>query len=63
VGEWRASERAVLANTGWRCSVFWFENGEWQRPVTVFSGYKTSEAVLAAARSEAGRLNAEGQQP
>ena len=57
MGEWRASERAVLANTGYRCSVFWFTDGRWHPPVTVFERYPTADGALQAARAEADRRN------
>lgn len=63
MGEWRASKRAVLANTGYRCSVFWFEDGRRHPPVTVFSGYTDPDAALAAARTEADCRNSMGLTP
>lgn len=58
-GQWRASDRAVLANTGWRCSVFWFAAGRWWPGGVVFGGHKTAEDARAAAQAEAERRNAE----
>jgi hypothetical protein len=62
-GEWRSSRRAVLANTGWRCSVYWFENRHWHPPVTVLSGYRTAPEAVAAAQAEAASRNKSSTRP
>ncbi len=57
MGEWRASARAVRSARRYRCTVFWWDGGQWSAPWVCDHEHRTAEAAEACAAAEAERRN------